>query len=375
MPNPRSYTSIFRTSVRYSWAGLAGILVAAVFLDATLRLIGYGSIPTLGYGRYQTNITVPELGYAGRPNIDGIQTQEGYSHPVLNDLGFHDIPHRVERDSNSFRVAVLGNSFTMAIQVETPETYVSILGKELRECAALDDKRIEALNFGVGGYTTTQNYLLMRDFVWRYSPDIIVLQESPGMPDPEEDVSARVTIEDDGRQNVDLSFMNTRTYKMRSSKAFTWFLKITDHSRLLQYMNEFRRKLTARSRKSMMELAAESSSGSSQQKARLLKAISDISKSHSTPIAIFLIPDGEEMDPRNENKPVLSKDEIWWEEQARNLSIPIINPATDAWNFAHKNRIFLSGFGSQSGGGHLTRYGNAFFGQELASAICSMLRH
>jgi hypothetical protein len=375
MPNPRSYTSIFRTSVRYSGAGLIGILAAALCLDVTLRLIGYGSIPSLGYGRYQTNIRIPELGYAGRPNIDGIQTQEGYSHLVLNDLGFHDVTRRFEKEPNSFRVAVLGNSLTMAIQVETSETYVSILGKELRECPALSDKRVEALNFGVGGYTTTQNYLLIRDFVWRYSPDLIVLQGSAGMPDPEEDVAARVTIEDDGRQNIDLSFMDTRTYKIRSAKAFAWFLKISDHSPLLQYINEFRRKLAARSRKSMMEASAESSSGSSQRGTRLLKAISDISKSHSTPIAVFLIPDGEGMDPRNESKPALSKDEIWWEEQGRDLSIPIINPATDAWNFAHKNRIFLSGFGSQSGRGHLTRYGNAFFGQELANAICSMLRH
>ena len=91
----------------------------------------------------------------------------------------------------------------MAIQVETSETYVSVLGKELRECPALNDKRVEALNFGVGGYTTAENYLLMRDFVWRYSPDFIVLQGAPGMPDPEEDVSARVIIEDDGRQNIE----------------------------------------------------------------------------------------------------------------------------------------------------------------------------
>ena len=125
----------------------------------------------------------------------------------------------------------------------------------------------------------------------------------------------------------------------------------------------------------MMESSTESSSGSSQQKARLLKAISDISKSHSTPIAIFLIPDGGEMDPRNESRPALSEDELWWEEQGRDLSIPIINPATDAWNFARNNRIFLSGFGSQSGSGHLTRYGNAFFGRELANAICDTLRH
>lgn len=356
-------------------AGLIGIVAAAVCLDATLRLIGYGSIPSLGYGRYQTNIGISGLGYAGRPDIDGIQTEEGYSHLVLNDFGFHDVTHRFEKDPNSFRVAVLGNSLTMAVQVETSETYVSILGKKLRECPALSDKRVEALNFGVGGYTATENYLLMREFVWRYSPDLIVLQGDPGLPYPEEDVSGRVTIGDDGSQKIDLSFKDTRTYRIRSSRAFTWFLQISDHSRLLQYINEFRRKLTAKSRTAITEASAELSGGSSQQKARLLKAIADIAKSHSTAIAIFLIPGGAEMDPRGESKPALTKDEIWWEEQGRDLSVPIVNPAADAWNFAHKNRVFLSGFGSQSGTGHLTRYGNAFLGQELASAICGILRH
>ena len=82
------------------------------------------------------------------------------------------------------------------------------------------------------------------------------------------------------------------------------------------------------------------------------------------------------MDPRKESKPALSKDENWWEEQGRDLSIPIINPATDAWNFAHNNRIFLSGFGSQSGSGHFTGTGTPSSGKssQMRSAACYAIR-
>jgi hypothetical protein len=50
--------------------------------------------------------------------------KQGYSHLVLNDLGFHDVNVPREKQNGSFRVAVLGNSLTMAAQVGTSETYM-----------------------------------------------------------------------------------------------------------------------------------------------------------------------------------------------------------------------------------------------------------
>ena len=311
--------------------------------------------------------------------MNGIQTQEGYSHLILNNLGFHDINVQREKDIGTFRVVVLGDSLTMATQVEVSETYVSRSGGALTSCPALQGKHVEALNFGVGGYTTSQKYLLMRDFIWGYSPDFVVLQEAPGIPESEinaeQDVSAHVTIDNNGHENVDSSFMNSKTYQMRSSIEFTWFLRVSDHSRLLQYINEFRRKLTARMRPKAYkgEAAGVPTKNSSEEKARLLKAISKIAKSHSTPLVLLLIPDGEAIDPRNASAPMKSEDEIWWDKQSLDLAIPIINPATSAWNFARQSRLFLSGFGKQSGVGHLTRYGNDFIGQELANEICGLL--
>ena len=122
------------------------MMSAAACIEIILRLCGYGSISHLGYGQLQNNLKLPELGYAGRPNVDGIQTREGYSH-VLNDLGFHDVNVPREKQNGSFRVAVLGNSLTMAAQVATSETYVSHLGKTLTTCPALRNKRVDAMNF------------------------------------------------------------------------------------------------------------------------------------------------------------------------------------------------------------------------------------
>jgi hypothetical protein len=375
MPNRRSSISIFRYLLRSLAAIVVGMVAAAACMEVILRVCGYGSISYLGYGQFQNNLELPELGYAGRPNLDGIQTREGYSRVVLNDFGFHDVNVQREKRSGSFRVVVLGNSLTTAAQVDVSETYVSHLGRTLATCPALRGKDVEAINLAVDGYATGQNYLLMKELVSKYSPDFIILQESPGIAESEPDVAAHVAIDEDGREHIDSSFMHSRNYRIRSSAAFTWFLKLSDYSRLLQYANEFRRKLGARRGSKADKEGSDRLSAKTGlvEKARLLKAIVEISRSHPTPLALVLIPDGESMDPRNADATPASEGEMWWEKQSIGLGIPFIDAATSAWSFARQHRVFLSGFGRQSGKGNLTRYGNGFFGEEFAKEICNLL--
>jgi hypothetical protein len=377
MPNRLSSTSTSRSLLRCTAAGAAGVISAAICMEVILRLCGYGAVSYLGYGPLQNNLEPLELGYAGRPSVDGIQTREGYSHLVLNDLGFHDVNIQREKPDHVFRVVVLGNSLTMAIQVETPETYVSHLGKALAACPALGEKRVEAINLAVDGYTTGQNYLLMKDFVWRYSPDLVVWQEAPGIDDAEagRDVSAHVSIDEEGHEHVDSSFMQSRNFQIRSSRAFTAFQQLSDHVRLLQFIDDFRRKWAA-SRKPKADEEKPSHPSMDDhwaEKARLLKAAVGISRSHVTPLMLVLIPDGESMDPRKAGEAPKTEDEIWWERQSAELDIPFVNAAASAWHFAHEHHVFLSGFGRRSGKGHLTRYGNSFFGEEFAKDICSLM--
>jgi len=203
------------------------------------------------------------------------------------------------------------------------------------------------------------------------------LQESPSIAEAETEpeVAAHIVVDEDGHEHIDSSFLQSRNYQIRSSSAFTWFLKLSDHSRLLQYANEFRRKRGARRGG---KLDKEEASGLPMkaglvEKARLLKAIVEISRSHATPLALVLIPDGESMDPRNADATPETEDEIWWAQEGAALGIPFINAAKSAWNFARQHHVFLSGFGRQSGRGHLTRYGNDFFGREFAKEICKLL--
>jgi hypothetical protein len=169
--------------------------------------------------------------------------------------------------------------------------------------------------------------------------------------------------------------MSLRSYQIRSSRAYTLFQNVSDHVRLLQYINEFRRKAKpAQNAKAGVDGTPRPPvSVRGIEHGRLLKAIVGISRAHSTPLVLVLIPDGESMDPRSPNETPKTEDEKWWQVQSEELGIPLINAATAAWQFARRQHVFLAGFGRQSGRGHLTRSGNAFFGHEIGNDVCSLL--
>ena len=55
------------------------------------------------------------------------------------------------------------------------DTFASVAARKLAQCPLLKGRRVEALNFGVDGYGTTQELVTLREKVWAYQPDIVVL--------------------------------------------------------------------------------------------------------------------------------------------------------------------------------------------------------
>jgi hypothetical protein len=61
------------------------------------------------------------------------------------------------------------------MQVAEDLTFTAVLGRMLADCLALKVRNVEALNFAVDGYGTAQEMLTLRNKVWAYHPDIVVL--------------------------------------------------------------------------------------------------------------------------------------------------------------------------------------------------------
>jgi hypothetical protein len=151
---------------------LGGSIVAALaFGEMALRLIGF-SYPSF----HQMD---PRIGSSLRPGAEGWYRKEGGSYVKINSHGLRDRERTKQKLPGTVRLAVLGDSFTEALQVPLEATFVYRLEEELNACRAFGDRKAEALNFGVSNYGTAQELLTLRERVWEYSPDIVLLAFLP----------------------------------------------------------------------------------------------------------------------------------------------------------------------------------------------------
>lgn len=148
---------------------LAGFLGIA---EIILRMAGI-SFPRF----YQSD---PELGFRLRANEEGWFRSEGRTYIRINRHGWRDREHSERKPESTMRIAVVGDSFAEALQVAQEDTFWAIMEQQLQQRGCWNKKRVEVLNFGVSGYGTAQEKLVLQQHVWQYEPDIIVLAMFPG---------------------------------------------------------------------------------------------------------------------------------------------------------------------------------------------------
>lgn len=159
---------------------LGGLLMGVVIGEIGLRVARVEGYPKIGDvvdsapTRFHTSDR--DLGWKLKPGVSGEWNGEGVSFVQVNSDGLRDREHTKTKPPNTLRVAVLGDSFTEAIQVPVEQTFWSKLERKLGNCDAVKGrKKVEVINFGVQGYGTAQELMMLRKKVWDYSPDIVVL--------------------------------------------------------------------------------------------------------------------------------------------------------------------------------------------------------
>lgn len=144
-----------------------GLATGLLLAEATLRVceIGY----PLPYAPDEFCGTRLQAG------ARGWWCQEGHAWFEVNRYGFRHGGREPRKPAGTFRVAVLGDSFVEALQVPYAESVCAVLEQELTRCPALAERAVEVLNFGVSGYGTAQELLMLRHYVWDYEPDVVLL--------------------------------------------------------------------------------------------------------------------------------------------------------------------------------------------------------
>lgn len=94
----------------------------------------------------------------------------------INSSGFRDDEFLVKKDEETIRIAVLGDSQEEALQVPLDLTWQKVMARKL---SAGLGRKVESYSFGVSGYGTDQEWLTLREKVWQFSPDMVILAFSP----------------------------------------------------------------------------------------------------------------------------------------------------------------------------------------------------
>ncbi len=146
---------------------LFGVGLALIVLDVGVR-IANRRFPY--FYRYDET-----RGWALNPNTQGEYRREGRAFLRINSDGFRGPDYPRAKPPGTIRVAVIGDSYVEAMQVAEDKTFTAVIGGQLSTDPLLHGRRIEALNFGIDGYGTAQELMTLRDHVWAYQPDIVVL--------------------------------------------------------------------------------------------------------------------------------------------------------------------------------------------------------
>lgn len=389
---------------------ILGIVFGACIAEIALRVAGY-SYPEF-YALDQTR------GYALQPGAQGWYRKEGRAYVQINSAGLRDREHTLAKPANTFRIALVGDSYPEAFAVSLEEAFWFVMRDKLQECDAAAGKRIEVINFGVSGYGTAQELLTVKEKVWQYSPDLVMLAVTTNN-DISDNVRELKRVEDipyfvfqDNRLVLDNSFQTSRSFLSRQARVGRLGRWLRVHSRLAQVITEghrglktvtaawrarwFESKPAAPGPESKAPQVPQQELGTDNQiylepqtevwksawrvTEELLKAMRDEVRSHGAKFVVVTLSNGIQVFPDAGARDIFTRrlggaDLLYPDNRIKSFcdqeQISVITLAPDLQQFADNNRVFLHGFDKNIGNGHWNVTGNRVAGELLAKKICA----
>ena len=116
------------------------------------------------------------LGWTHKPNADIVYERGEFRIPVhFSSAGLRDGEYPFVKPAGTGRVVFLGDSYVEAVQVPFDSSAAERLESRLQR-QSLFGRRWEVLNFGVSGYGSCQQLLLLEEQGLRFEPDVVLSQ-------------------------------------------------------------------------------------------------------------------------------------------------------------------------------------------------------
>lgn len=96
-------------------------------------------------------------------------------HVAVNALGLRGPEVTLAKPNGVTRIAVLGDSLTFGFGVEEPQTFTRLLEGLLAERPIDAQHTFQTLNFGVGGYSSSDEAIVLAHKAFDFEPDLVVV--------------------------------------------------------------------------------------------------------------------------------------------------------------------------------------------------------
>lgn len=155
----------------------------------------------------------------------------------INSLGWRDFERTREKPEGAYRVAVMGDSYVEAFQVELESTFVAIAERALNSRI---DRPVEVMNLGRSGMTQVEELIVLERDVLALDPDLVVQVFVPrnDIADVNPQTADELTrpfvrVSATGELELDVSFVESSRFRMqRRINAFK------QHSALMSLLAE-----------------------------------------------------------------------------------------------------------------------------------------
>ena len=370
---------------------IAAAVVGLVLCELALRALG------ISYTVFVW--TDPITGVAHIPGVTSRTRFEGGSWIEINSDGLRGPETSLRPPPGTYRIALLGDSFIEAFEVPYDSTVGQVLARDL---ARQRGTPVEVLNFGVGGYGTTQELLTLQHRVWKYRPDLVLLAVTTGNDISDnyrplkrsEYVPYHVFRGD--RLVLDTTFLSAPGYRSRA----TWsrrMLTLVKNSRLAQVANRVRKTRRKDERQARNAGARPEEELGLRDEVHLppatpewreawrvtegvLRLMRDECRTRGTPLAIVTLTRGIQVSPDREKKKEflrqLGAEDLYYPERrltefGEREGIPVLTLAPSMAREAEERQVYFHAHHNTPGIGHWNVEGHRAAGERIAAWLGS----
>lgn len=387
------------------WMGNAALLIGGSLIGILLLEVGLRVAGISDTRFYEAD---PHRGVALRPGAEGWQRKEGEAYIRINSDGLRDREHSLQKPADTYRIAVLGDSYAEASQVQLEDTFWSVLGEELEACPGLETSKVEVINFGVSGYGTAQELMTLRHRARSYDPDLVLLAMltandlKNNVRELEHDPLRPYFVVENGQLVLDDSYLREPHYQFRQTWRARLLYGLLDNSRTLQVLNKSRNVLKNRRAQKRalgddadtmpigevgLTVAIYSEPASAEWTdawdvtERLLVLMNEEARAQNAEFLFVTLSNAIQVHPdagrRREFMEQLGVDGLFYPEMrlktfADQAGIPVLNLAPRLLAHAETTGVFLHGFKVGAlGTGHWNVNGHKLAGELMAEAVCA----